>query len=635
MKSLFFLILFVFFPSMLFQSHETKPLEPVNAIFSQGMPSNDVLDSNDPPTKESLSIYNFSLVFDQTGKKVTGTLKFTFSNSRDVPFSQLYFHLWPEAPLLDKNASLTIQSITDENGTSLSHEILNNTNLIVNLPEPVELGEFFYVLIEFRTSLAYAPDRFGWYDEPFIIYNFGNWYPQLSVYENGAWDTSPYVYGGEAFYSETAIYEVTLVAPDALIAAASGEVIHNESLGGSAWRRTWKTGPVRDFFFSLSPDLQVATKIFQNTTIISYFHPDQAQAGKLVLDIVEEDLTIFGNLFGPYPYSTLSVVETPAWFGGMEYPNIVLIVKGLYSQANEDSLRDVVSHEVAHNWFAYLIGSDSYAEPWLDEAFATYCGSYLYFEFTGRPSLATANLRFYQQAVIDTVKLGFDYKINQSMVWWDSPAYNSPIDPKYGAFIYLKGMAILHMLRQVVGNETFFESIQAYFGEWAYENAHIRDFIVIVEETAGYDLDWFFDEWLDDTGVPEYNLIWSQAIIYPNRTILNMTIRQNQEKPFIMPIDISVSIENRTNPYKTIIWINESVQVVTIEIPGEIIPTMVELDPQGWVLRSAGNFSSVVTMHTDPRSTSAEASAFDLGVLFFLLMVVFPTLLRFQRKKSP
>ncbi len=102
-----------------------------------------------------------------------------------------------------------------------------------------------------------------------------------------------------------------------------------------------------------------------------------------------------------------------------------------------------------------------------------------------------------------------------------------------------------------------------------------------------------------------------------------------------MPIDISVSIENRTTPYKTVIWINESVQVVTIEILEEGIPTTVELDPQGWVLRSAGILSSVVVMHSDPRSTSAEAAAFDFGGLFFLLMVVFPTLLRFQRKKSP
>ncbi|MHA2233349.1 MAG: M1 family aminopeptidase, partial [Candidatus Hodarchaeales archaeon] len=328
-------------------------------------------------------------------------------------------------------------------------------------------------------------------------------------------------------------------------------------------------------------------------------------------------------------------VETPGWFAGMEYPNIVLIAIGLYSPANEDSLRDVVSHEVAHNWFAYLVGSDSYAEPWLDEAFATYCGSYLYFEFTGRSSLAAANLRFNQQVVIDNVQLGFDYKINQSMAWWDSSAYNSPINPRYSPFIYLKGMTILHMLRQVVGNETFFESIQAYIAEWAYENAHISDFIGIVEETVGYDLEWFFDEWLDDTGVPEYNLIWSQAIIYPSRTILNMTIRQNQQRPFIMPIDIRISIENRTTPYNAVIWINESVQVVTIEMPEEGTPTMVELDPQGWVLRSAGSISSVVAMHTAPTSTSAEASAFDFGALFFLLMVIFPILARFQRKKSP
>lgn len=639
MRFFLFLLIITLPFSITSQIYETESINPINNKFLLESHETAVLGLNDRPIEENLPVYTFSLDFDPGSKRVSGVLEFDFYNNRNVSFSQLYFHLWPEAPLLNDPAALRINEITDKNGVALNYATLYDTNLIVDLPETVEFNERLSIFIEFTAFLPYAADRFGWYDSPFTIYNFGNWYPQLSVYENGEWDTSPYVYGGEAFYSEVAIYDVTLITPATLIAAASGDLIRNESINNSQWLWRWKTAPVRDFFFSLSPDFQVATRKYQNTTISSYFQPSHQLYGNLVLDIVEEDLYIFGDLFEPYPYSTLSVVETPARFGGMEYPNIVLIAASFYlsKDGNTDGLRDVVSHEVAHNWFAYLVGSDSYAEPWLDEAFAMYCGSYLYFEFTGRQSTAVSNLRLYQQAVVNTIRAGLDYKLNQSMAWWDSWAYDPPVTTGYGTFIYLKGMTVVHMLRQVLGNITFFDGMQAYFDEWAYKNAHIVDFIAVIEETAGYDLSWFFNEWLDTAGLPDYYFTQPRAIIYPDKTVIYVKIYQNQFTPFIMPLDVRIIIENRSNPFETVVWINESIQLITIEIMKGEIPSLITLDPHGWVLHLGGDLTAAVEMDfSSSRSTQSNNSsvlpAFDVGALIFFITVLFPIFIRFRRK---
>jgi hypothetical protein len=640
MKNVLFLFLLASLTIAMLSPFKTNQVQSLDGSFFQDSSSTGVLDSQTPPTEETLSIYNFSLEFDPVSKSVTGILRLNFFNDKNTSLSQLYFHLWPEAPLFDDPAALEIQDIIDRNGNALAHWTLNKTNLVVDLAETIAPGSSTLIFIEFATFLPYSEqgDRFAWSNSSFTIYNFGNWFPQLSIYENDQWDTSPYVYGGDAFYSDVALFDIALTTPDSLIAAASGELVRNESSGNSLRDWRWKTGPVRDFFFSLSPDFQVVTKQYQNTTIFSYFQPAHEEYGKLVLDIVAEDLHIFGELFEPYPYSTMSVVETPAWFGGMEYPNIVLIAEQYYDSdyGGEDNLRDVVSHEIAHNWFAYLVGSDSYAEPWLDEAFATYCGSYLYFEFSGRQALATANLRHYQEVVTTTILAGFDYKINQSMSWWESDwALNNAMSYEYAIFVYLKGLCVVHMLRQVVGNETFFKGLQAYFDEWAYENAHIADFIATMEATAGYSLAWFFDEWLDGTGIPEYSLNKPQAVTYPERTILTITIQQIQLTPFIMPLDVEVIIDSGKSSIKRVIWMNESIESITIEIFGDGIPTLVIINTQDWILQSGRILKAVPRIEyiQSETTTSSNASAFDFGTLVFLSIAAFPAYFHFRRKR--
>jgi hypothetical protein len=118
-----------------------------------------------------------------------------------------------------------------------------------------------------------------------------------------------------------------------------------------------------------------------------------------------------------------------------------------------------------------------------------------------------------------------------------------------------------------------------------------------------------------------------------------MRLYQNQINPFIMPVDVSIVIENRSTPFETVIWINESMQLITIEIMKGEVPYLIKLDPHGWVLHSERNLTAIVDVNfssyrTTQSTNSAATSAFDFGALVLLITIVFPISVRFRRKKD-
>ncbi|MHA2370865.1 MAG: hypothetical protein ACXADX_18785, partial [Candidatus Hodarchaeales archaeon] len=154
--------------------------------------------------------------------------------------------------------------------------------------------------------------------------------------------------------------------------------------------------------------------------------------------------------------------------------------------------------------------------------------------------------------------------------------------------------------------------------------------------TAGYSLTWFFDEWLDGTGIPEFSLSKPRAVIYPDRTILTITIHQTQAVSFIMPLDVEVTIDNGNSSIKRVIWMNESRESMTIEILGDGIPTLVKVNVQGWILQSGRVLKAVPRIEyiNGETTTSSNVAAFDFETLAFLSIAAIPAYIRFRRKKS-
>ncbi len=143
-------------------------------------------------------------------------------------------------------------------------------------------------------------------------------------------------------------------------------------------------------------------------------------------------LTLYSRLFGPYPYQELDVVETPARAGGIEYPTLVVISDRLYT--GHPRLEWVVAHEVAHQWWYGMVGSDQVDEPWLDEALTQYT-TLLYHEFLYGPDTAAGILKDDFQANYDRlVKEGNDMPAGLPVAAYPRDLY-SPV-------VYRKGRSI-------------------------------------------------------------------------------------------------------------------------------------------------------------------------------------------------
>lgn len=202
-----------------------------------------------------------------------------------------------------------------------------------------------------------------------------------------------------------------------------------------------------------------------------------------------EMLDFFTELVGPYPYEKLAHVQSSTRFGGMENASAIF-----YSEQAISSGRDIegtVSHETAHQWFGDSVTPADWPHLWLSEGFATYFGN-LFFEYAdGREAfdqLMAGAARSYLSSP-DTLRPIVD---ESAANLFDLLNANS----------YQKGAWVLHMLRNHVGDEAFFDGVRLYYERHRDGVASTPDLLAAMEESTGDELAWFFDQWLHQPGHP-------------------------------------------------------------------------------------------------------------------------------------
>jgi aminopeptidase N len=163
------------------------------------------------------------------------------------------------------------------------------------------------------------------------------------------------------------------------------------------------------------------------------------------------------------------------------------------SESIEDGTNDyIVAHEMAHHWFGDLVTCESWANLVLNEGFANYA-EYLWFEYKyGRDRADLSRMEelsgYFDQATYDAHPLVHYHYVSE--------------DAMFDAHSYNKGGLVLHMLRDLLGDTAFFQSLNFYLKEHAFKSAEVDDLRQAFEEVTGRDLNWFFDQWYFSTGHP-------------------------------------------------------------------------------------------------------------------------------------
>jgi len=278
-----------------------------------------------------------------------------------------------------------------------------------------------------------------------------------------------------------------------------------------------------------------------------------------------------------YPFEKYAQVSVQNFiYGGMENTTAtVMNMRTLYDERTELT-RDVeglVAHELAHQWWGDMLTCREWTHMWLNEGFATYYQA-LYREYhQGDDAFRYQVLERHRQIVTR------DDNKPRPVV---TDFYNR-IDARNNASIYIKGSSVLHMLRFLLGDETYHAVVHYYGEKHKYGLVETSDFARAVKDVSGQNLDWFFEQWIYLAGHPKFVV---SSDYDSNDGILQVTVKQTQEAKGIVPVfrtpvDIEITTDEGARTHRVLIDSAEQDFYFKTKKP-----SMVIFDKGDWIIKT-------------------------------------------------
>ena len=478
---------------------------------------------------------------------LSGKMSVDYINHSPDTLHFIWFHLWPNGykdsstayarqlrKLKDrgeKTSGITENGYIDSllftaEGQPLKLEAdPDNIDLVkVLLPSPLLPGKRLMISTPFRVKIPSYVSRLGFSGDMFML---TQWYPKPAVYDRKGWHPIPYLDQGE-FYSDYGKYKVNITLPSSYVVAATGTLMNEEesskykSLGKKnieqqnrnsnrvkwefykAASNTSKTlsyqgENIHDFAWFADKDFIVNYDTLQlpsgkTIDVFSFYQPDGNKEWRNSLGFIENAVSSYSQWVGEYPYPVVNAVEGPAngSSGGMEYPMITLITS---PDANKERLDAVITHEVGHNWFYGILGSNERDHAWMDE------GINSYYQFRYEAEKYKANSIFGDQIPRELKRrptdefLGIIYNAIGQMdikfpVETSSETFSTSDD--YGMTVYVKAALWMYIMELSVGKEALEKAMHTYFNEWKFRHPYPEDLKTALEQSTGKGLQGVF-----------------------------------------------------------------------------------------------------------------------------------------------
>lgn len=310
-----------------------------------------------------------------------------------------------------------------------------------------------------------------------------------------------------------------------------------------------------------------------------YVYKSNAKYAKLSFEKTPEIMKFFSEKIGyKYPYNKYAqtIVEDFV-YGGMENITATTLTSSTIhdERAHLDVSSDgLVAHEMAHQWWGDLLTCRSWEHAWLNEGFATYFTA-LYFEHARGKDEFQFNVYNMQRSA----KFA-DMSEKKPTVW---NRYFDPTD-LFGAHIYQRGGSILNMIRFILGDELFWKAMNYYATKYAYQNVETNDFKIAIEEATGFNLKWFFDQWLYKAGYPVFDVRYDYD---DAKKVVKLFVEQIQPSDsltpevFKTPVDVEITTGSGSKTYR--IFIDRRKQEFEFAVDDK--PVMVIFDKGNWILK--------------------------------------------------
>ncbi|MFN3840978.1 MAG: M1 family aminopeptidase [Cyclobacteriaceae bacterium] len=462
------------------------------------------------------------------------------------------------------NKGMTVSKV-ESGGKDLSftHE---GAELKIKLPAPSQIKQRTSYTITYSgipaTGLKIANNKYG--DRTFFSDNWPdkgrNW---LSIVDH------PY---------DKAMCEFVVTAPAHYQVVSNGLKIEETDLPDGMRLTHWKQSvPIASWLYVLGVARFAVQYVdqFDHKSIETWVYHQDRDAGFYDFAVPSKQVLEFYSTFiGPFVYEKLANIQSNSVSGGMEAASAILYSENSVVGDRNERWRNVIIHEIAHQWFGNSVTEYDWDDVWLSEGFATYF-TLLFIEHAYGQDAFQEGLANSKKSVDAFYLKNPNYRIVHNNL--------QDMEQVTSSHTYQKGSWILHMLRGVVGNENFWKGIRSYYAKYMNSNATTADFRREMEEASGMDLKDFFEQWLYKPGALQINGTWRYNAGKKEVTI-NLEQVQKDGSLFKMPIQVAL-YPAKGKPLLKTLQLNEKRNEFTI--PSEFIPVNVVLDPGNWVLMDA------------------------------------------------
>jgi len=436
-------------------------------------------------TLETMNQYHLDVSLPADLSRLDGQASISYTNRSTVTLNSVYLHLFPNL----WGDGMTVSDVR-VGGQAIPVSLESQASLLkISLPAPLAPRARLQLDMRFSDPIPAGQDmgNYGEFALKDNVLALAGFYPTLVVYDDQGWHLERPSLQGDVLYADASLYDVSLTAPADLTVVATGETRErrDNADGSATWRLTG--GPMRDFNIAASADYRKFSRQVGDIVVNSYAVKQDAQGGQDALGWAAAALNTYQTAFGPYPYRELDVVETPTSAGGIEYPGMVVIAAGLYSDPKRRvNFEAATAHEVAHQYWYNVVGDDQLNNPWLDESMAQYSTG-LYFG----SQYGEASARAY---------VAQDFQGRWDRVKDISKPIGLPIDAyseaEYSGIVYGRGPLFLLALEEQIGKDKMSALLQRYYREYAWRIATPAGFQKLAEEVSGQDLNALFSAWV-------------------------------------------------------------------------------------------------------------------------------------------
>lgn len=413
------------------------------------------------PSQTARTQYTLFALLDYAGRQLAVDETIQYTNQTGATLNELVLAVQPNL-----RSGFSLENIL-LNGNQLTYD-LTGQRLTVYLPQPLTTNAQLTLAMRFRINI---PPKSN--DHPYGYasnqVNLTDWYPFIVPYKGG-WVLHDPSGLGEHLVYDAADFEVNIrTTGDTVTIAASGLEEPN-----GEWTRYRLSGG-RTFAFSASDIYSMRESAVGSVVIRSYYYEGYDGAGQGMLNASVKAVGLFKDLFAPYPYASLSVVQSDL-HDGQEYDGLVFLATKFYDEYNgseRSNLATIGVHEIAHQWWFGLVGSDQAMEPWLDEALSVY----------------SENI-FYEYIHPNYGDWWWNFRVNYfgPSGWVDTNIYEGGSFRGYVNAAYLNGANFIDELRWRMGTQDFLSFLKEYASRYAHGHATASDFFAVAQQNTTADI---------------------------------------------------------------------------------------------------------------------------------------------------